>query len=800
MTFISSSSQACRATVHSRHPKSADGGLEAAIREAMSRIAPLWPLKHFVAVNPFAGIADLPFHEACELMGRSTGAMPLQSPQDYLAAWRSGVIGEADLAPALSRGWSIARLVRLLEEAETVVPQVTATVADLLDQERPNAHWVSFVTEEISKWCAVTFDCNQTTWNSPWKREPLFAGWRQAAVLDRNPEVFGLRGFRSFVAGLPDDATEVIGLCMRELAPAHACAADFLHRQLCTIAGWAGHVKYRVREDELRGLANPALRDLLAIRLAYDTALFRAFGEDRVFRANWRHLRPAAEESGWVEGLSCWQDAYEAGFRRKLAAALVAQPLRQPVSRPGFQAVFCIDVRSEVIRRHLESSAPGAQTIGFAGFFGFPVAHRSETVGEASAHCPALIVPPVASRVQLAPHEEDRFEASMRAAAAWKAFQNSAASCFSFVEAVGLAFAGALARLQDDGCCNSGSRAPVFADEVSLQTRAAMAAGALRNMGLTSGFARLVLFCGHGGRSANNPYASALDCGACGGHAGDVNARLAVATLNDPAVRVILAGQGIAIPDDTRFIAGMHRTSTDEVALYDEEAVPAGHAADLAALKRALAAAAAATRAERAPLLELGEVPADDLTDALEERSRDISQVRPEWGLANNAAIVVAPRARTAGLKLDGRVFLHDYDPAADPDRAVLSLILSAPVVVASWINLQYYASRTNPRQHGGGDKALHNVAAGLGVFEGNGGDLRTGLPLQSVHDGSRFVHEPRRLAVFIEAAPDDIDAVLAAHPDVSRLFDNGWIHLHALVEDSCHHRTHAGWVPVGTA
>jgi uncharacterized protein YbcC (UPF0753/DUF2309 family) len=90
-------------------------------------------------------------------------------------------------------------------------------------------------------------------------------------------------------------------------------------------------------------------------------------------------------------------------------------------------------------------------------------------------------------------------------------------------------------------------------------------------------------------------------------------------------------------------------------------------------------------------------------------------------------------------------VFLHDYDWRADEGFGVLELILTAPVVVASWIGLQYYGSVVAPEAFGGGNKLLHNVVGGVGVLEGNGGVLRAGLPWQSVHDGERLMHEPHR-------------------------------------------------------
>jgi uncharacterized protein YbcC (UPF0753/DUF2309 family) len=139
----------------------------------------------------------------------------------------------------------------------------------------------------------------------------------------------------------------------------------------------------------------------------------------------------------------------------------------------------------------------------------------------------------------------------------------------------------------------------------------------------------------------------------------------------------------------------------------------------------------------------------------------------------------VAPRSRTRGVNLEGRCFLHDYDSDSDPEGTLLELIMTAPMVVTNWINMQYYASTVDNRRFGSGNKTLHNVTGGrLGVFEGNGGDLRIGLPWQSVHDGERRRHQPLRLTVAIQAPRHAIEAVIAKHANVRELVENRWLYL----------------------
>jgi len=127
---------------------------------------------------------------------------------------------------------------------------------------------------------------------------------------------------------------------------------------------------------------------------------------------------------------------------------------------------------------------------------------------------------------------------------------------------------------------------------------------------------------------------------------------------------------------------------------------------------------------------------------------------------------------------------MHSYNWQKDEGFGVLELIMTAPMVVTSWINLQYYASAVDNKKFGSGNKTLHNVVGGLGVLEGFGGDLRVGLPWQSVHDGDKFQHEPQRLNVIIEAPLQEMSKILSKHESVKQLCDNEWIYLFAMNED----------------
>jgi len=238
------------------------------------------------------------------------------------------------------------------------------------------------------------------------------------------------------------------------------------------------------------------------------------------------------------------------------------------------------------------------------------------------------------------------------------------------------------------------------------------------------------------------------------------------------------------------------------VTLFAEGSGAATHQAELPALQTMLERAGVATRRARASRLGLGELSDAKLHAAVVKRATNWAEVRPEWGLAGNALFVIAPRERCQHIDLEGRAFLHDYRFDDDQDHAVLEAIMTGPLIVAHWINFQYYASTVDNARYGSGNKVLHNIVGGhLGVFEGNGGDLRIGLSLQSLHDGERWVHAPLRLAVFIEASRPALDRVLVKHPKVRELVDNQWLHLFQLDARArtVFARRNGGWVPAGS-
>ena len=768
--------------------------LDAADRAGRA-IPPLWPLASSVAVNPFLGQTGERLEVTAARLRRVAGTRTTMPRKWYASRIDAGDIKDADLASALDaapQGAGPESLAALKQAARIEMPEPIAlpTLADLA-AEASGIDWPGLVAERVSHWAAGYFDQGQALWEMP-RASGAYSSWRASATHDLTPEIAGLKGFAASVAATPERADDAIAAAVGYLGIPEEGLESYFHRLLTSLGGWAQAARYRLWQAELAGSSDTSLNELLAIRLVFETALFGQYRDDIARR--WRAIvdgfakpvRPTPDDH--IDAIL--QEAAERASQRRLAARFAeaasrGQSVSVPAdSRPALQMAFCIDVRSEVFRRSLESLDPAVQTLGFAGFFGLRVDHRRFASDVVEARLPVLLNAALTTRAGASTAQMDAKDhakrIALRAKRAWGRFKLAAISSFAFVEATGPVYVGKLLRdglgLKADGRLEDPQ--PRFEPEPDLEAKVATAETVLNAMSLTGGFARLVVLAGHGASVVNNPHHSALHCGACGGYSGEVNARLLAGLLNDGAVRDALARRGIAIPTDTLFLGARHDTTTDGVTLYSGDHPSPDHAKEIDRVEGWLTAAGALARAERSSRL-----PGADTGEAVMGRARDWAQLRPEWGLAGCETFVAAPRARTSNLDLGGRAFLHDYDWRRDEGFGVLELILTAPVVVASWISLQYYGSTVAPQVFGAGNKLLHNVTGGIGVVEGNGGLLRAGLPIQSVHDGEDFVHEPLRLCVLVEAPREAITAILERHDSVRALFDNKWLHLFALDE-----------------
>ncbi|MBS61505.1 DUF2309 domain-containing protein [Salinisphaera sp.] len=786
----------------------ADATIGPMVEAACDAIAPIWPLDSFIAVNPYWSHRDRPVSQVAARLAALSGTTLLMPPAYYREHWQSGRIGRGHLERALKATGASGdpdRLVEVLDEP-AIQPAALPTLARVAAAHaapEPAQSWPDQVRDQISGFCAAFFDDAEAEWGLE-REQGLFAAWRADLLSHAGPGRRDNGRLRESARALPEDAGTLFTKALAELGIPRERLPAYLLALLLDINGWASWcagLRWRARQA---GSDDSCIVDLLAIRLAWEWLLDDGERGPDSRHADWLErwqALPSHEQTlqAHFEALWIWQYASELAYQAQLEE-LLQQPAPAPAA-PSVQAIFCIDVRSEVIRRALENTDPAFETRGFAGFFGLPIQYRPLGTDAARAQLPGLLAPALeatddgSAPAAAAEHRRER----LTAAAHWKQFEYAPTSIFTLVETLGPFYAGKLIRrtlgLGDTenpdkaglGRRERDSLRPAL-NGLAPEKAAELAAGILTAMGLTTDFASLVLLTGHGSQSANNPHAAGLDCGACCGQTGEVNARVLARLLNDPAVRESLRAHDIHVPEGTWFMAALHNTTTEEIALFDTDDVPDTLRPRLDALHKTLATAGARARAERATSLGLAalkEKPAA-LHKAMRRRARDWGQVRPEWGLANNAAFIAAPGHWTRGRDLAGRVFLHNYDWTQDKDFQTLRQIMTAPMVVAHWINMQYYASVVDNHCYGSGNKALHNVVGGhLGVIEGNGGDLRIGLPWQSLHDGEKLMHEPLRLSVCLAAPAHAIDQILETEPTVHDLVANGWLHLFRIDDDS---------------
>lgn len=788
--------------------------IRAHVARAARTVSPTWPLTSFIAVNPLAGHERRPIDELTTASGES----PTRPEADYLAAHATGRIPEAAVREALHDYLPEVAAMGRLTSAGRAATGIDIALCALQNPPggptTPGAP-ADDVGTDIDQYLSALLArlYSDPVWAPPGSGT-LYERFRQVAAHDRAMP----RDARRRLADLPDTPEDAIAAALRG---AHSTAEDVeaaVTAQLRALPGWVSHLAWRASRAD-----DASLTDFVAMRLS----LLRALNRSELPSAHTR-LPSIDVDPEWVARVSelcfggpagrahvlhvlafldaparrmVWQTAAECAYRTELFGRL-ADATGEPGEPADVQVMFCIDVRSEGLRRHLERD-PGVRTFGFAGFFGVPLRHTPLLAQAPREQYPALLsagYPSGEDAADAAGLEIARRQSTAEGAAdrLRKRVAGAPASAFAWAEVSGwggllTGLVWPLRRLRH--------RADVatvvdVCRRLPLDQRAAIAESVLRMTGLTR-FAPLVVLAGHASSTVNNLYRAALDCGACGGNAGAVNARAATAIFNDPEVRARLAERGLQIPDTTWFVAAEHDTTTDALRVLDRHLIPA-HQLDAVARLEAIAAAAGdrLTR-ERADALP-GAGPRTSLRK-IRRRAGDWAEMYPELGLAGNAALIIGPRAMTRGADLQRRVFLHDYDPSSDPDGAGLGNIMTAPLIVAQWINAQYYFSTIQPERYGAGDKTLHNPVGDLGVLAGHTGDLRTGLPWQSVAAGTELLHTPLRLSVLIQAPLDRIGHIVAATDALRELLDGDWISLHArsTAQDPWMRYTRYGFTPV---
>jgi uncharacterized protein YbcC (UPF0753/DUF2309 family) len=712
-------------------PPERDLYLETLLKESWEKIAPFWPLKNLIAVNPLQGLEELPLEKA-------------------------------------------------LEKGRAFFQQTTLP--------KP----MEMVNRVTIKWLQAFFDEGQATIAMPLRQQGLYSAWKKLAYFDVHLHGGNIKK-KKWLLELAETPEAAIAACLTQLNLTQEEETLFCTLMLTTLPGWAAYIKYRTAwsEESVASLPSVTQMDYLAIRLIITILLF----EEPVELIAW-HKKAEESPSQNTHPLKEMEKT-ETEYLRTLLGKLASQGIK-PASTPNAQLVFCIDVRSEPLRRALESRGH-YETFGFAGFFGIPIRVNNTVTGELYASCPVLLKPkhlvttsPCCSK-QDALEDYQGYHTLTTLKRLYQGLKYNFTTPFALVELIGLTtglwmalktLAPRLARkIQHYVAKKIRPTIPFFPSlaNIDFKEQCVYAETALRMMGLTKNFAPLVVFCGHGSATENNAFGTALDCGACGGRHGGSNAQVLANILNDQKVRLYLKEKGISIPKFTDFIAAEHNTTTDDVEFYLTGTYHVDLTQKITQLKEDLKAAREITSAQRAKNMGFqgNEIQSVKNTKV---RSLDWAQVRPEWGLARNASFIVAPRALSKNSDLEGRAFLHSYNYEEDPEGTSLTVILTAPMVVAQWINCQYLFSTLDNVAYGAGSKVTKNITGKIGIMQGNASDLMHGLPLQSVNiTDTQAYHVPQRLLTLVYAPCHFISKIIEQQPVLQKLFGNGWVRLIAI-------------------
>ena len=741
------------------------------IEKASSVVGKTWPLYSFVTSNPLSGYENTHFTAAIKKAEHLIGGRAFPEAKVFQNAWELGEINAKVLTDLLVENG-------LAETPEYYLSQL-ATINKVKSQNTNH-----LVDKIMVKWLSVFMDEGLAEWEMPNKNDGFYKAWRSLAPFDKelcNPKL----------KEIPKSSTEALAQVLSPYTEAQQLSIFESH--LAALPGWIGYIKFREETNSLwQQKYSVTLTDYLAVRLwisvHFNINIQPSETDNKIPNSN------TTLQYIW---LKAWEKSWQNQFVKNLKEQTkVAKNNKTEHAIPEAQLVFCIDTRSELMRRHVESVG-NYETFGYAGFFGIAMDYKSIDDGILRKSCPPILGS--AYHVIETPQENKKadykaYKKSNKNSKFISYFlirmKNMLPSAFGYVEGSGVFYGmslflrtlvpGALynpkskIKASHEGSCEPKIchvKPKEIATDIPLNEKVAIVKSAFDLTGWQQ-FSPLVLFVGHGSHSANNPFGSSLDCGACAASPGRHNARMLAKLANLSEVRNALkTHHGFIIPDATVFIGAEHNTTTDAIVIFDSE-VPKTHEKQLKALKANLYIAQDTATQERLGV-------SNNSIAAAHVKTNDWAETRPEWGLAKNAGFVIGSRELTKNMNLNGHCFLHSYDWELDTQGAALEGIMQGPMVVTQWINNHYYFSTVDNEQFGGGSKITHNITGKFGVVQGNGGDLKSGLPLQSVNEADdKMYHRPLRLSVVIQAPKERIQTILQKNPHLQALLDNEWIYL----------------------
>lgn len=777
--------------------------------EAFKQVAPAWPLHELVAVNPFWDLRQQKMVQTLFQLEAVFDHTLLMPPSYYQEKYQASEILPEDIKNALKKA--------TCEIEEASIKKLS--LGDILDcppVRKPKSHILAFceypdpnsrreVIDDISKHAAAYLDQNQALAKYPWQEDHFWSSWIFSQRYDRSMQIYGYKNFYQDILPLtkltPSEAIDYVLDYLKLNSKREKLL--YCKRLLALCSGWASQWKRAIDYDNIKAYGD--LKDFLAVIMAYDFALYKHSERltPNICKTWICVVKRYAERDHTIDRPFIinyiWQIALETAYQRSILTKLKS-PIRADNAECKYKFYFCIDVRSEAIRRSIENLGSAYQTRGIAGFFGLPLQFRSFEQEKFSKRLPVFAKPSMSFDEKDYYDQKSKkniMEAKLSERIVLSYFRNMRKAPFAsflYVELFGLlsierviggtwrALMGKLKAKSKTSLDKRSKFKSLGVDWNKLQASDELIKilqQSLKLMGLNHDDAPYILVIGHYAHTSNNHFQSSLNCGACGGHSGEINARLFANLLNRDDIRRKLADLGTIVPAKTRFIAGLHDTVTDQIKLMDLHLLNKDEASRIQELQAKLFESAKTAQKYRK-----FDRYYDMETSAL-KRASNWAETRPEWGLSNNASFIIAPRKRTQHLDLDGRSFLHDYDPRNDKDGKVLAGILNGPLLVTNWINLQYYASATAPNRFGSGNKIIHNITNEQFVIEGGSGDLRMGLSTQSISDGKKLIHEPVRLNIFIESSPEVLESSIEAAKDIQWLIDGNWIQMFCLDQDS---------------